>query len=202
MAIENGSQTVTNAKTFHTYGRKRAKPYADPVRNFYVLSSGCAHSGCGGVHETVCIETFPHMLAALRSQLTWLLDIDDDDLEKAEFWEEREWLEEVISQIESKGTDEGITPPSLSIDGNRVDQSTLASGYWCEFVREALPVFADDIKGRIDDVRGAGGEELDELNRRLARVEALIDRQDTDRKSFVNEFLELADDYQERWPCW
>ena len=80
---------MTKAKSFHSYKRKRNAPYADPRRNFYILSSDYAYGGgCGG--EGAGLETFPHMLAAIESQLSWLFDFDESDFEEDELQRERE----------------------------------------------------------------------------------------------------------------
>ena len=69
---------AAKCKEYHDYTIKSENEMDDdPRKQFYMLSSSYAYrGGCGG--EGAGIETFPHMLAALESQLSWLIDFKQE----------------------------------------------------------------------------------------------------------------------------
>ena len=185
-------------KRFHVYqGKVRTEPYVDPKRNFYVLSTAYAYGGgCGG--EGAGIETYPHMFDALDFQLGWLLEFDESHFGPEDFREQRENLEASIQQIIDEGTDEGTNPSFLSIDGSRVGYSTLAAGYWDQFVYAALSVFAWELDDRISEAEQDDEEDVGDWAEELARVKSLEKQENTQTPSFVKEFMALASAYEER----
>ena len=207
---------MSESKLFHDYrSNTGCESSTDPRLKFYIISSSYAYGGgCGG--EGAGLETFPHLLAALESQLEWISDFDEDLFGPSEFSEECAQLEESISEIKAKGTDEGITPHFLSIDGNRVGYSTHAEGYWSVFAPNALDVFMGDLQDRIEEAAEDAGidvdeesaegedeaeeedEELSGLRAELASLKALQARVDIEAETFVHEFFELAGAYDER----
>ena len=187
---------MDSPKHFHVYqGKIRAEPYVDPKLNFYLLTAGHSYgSGCG--IEGAGINTFPHMLAALSFQLDGLFELDEEHFHSDDFREQHENLKTSIQQIIDEGTDEGINPSFLSINGGKVGYSTLASGYWDQFVHAALSVFAWDLDGRISEA--AQDDDVGYWAEELARVKSLEKQENTQTPSFVKEFTDLASAYEER----
>jgi len=167
---------------------------------FYVLSKDWAYGGgCGG--EGAGLETFPHMLDALESQLGWLCDLGERHLPDDEFQKEKERLEEVIQKIRSKKTDDGIEPSFLSVDAGNVGYYTLAAGYWEDFVPAAIDEFLDNLLYALEDseeFEEDTDEDIENLRRELVVLEKLRKRSDKTSEDFVDAFFEACSTYEER----
>ena len=171
----------------------------DPRKQFYMLSSSYAYrGGCGG--EGAGIETFPHMLAALESQLSWLIDFKQEPFPGNEYQGEKQKLEDAITQIKNANSDKKIPYSFLTITGNNVGYNTLAAGYWKVFIPDALSNFADDLDYKIEDAieDDEDKEIVDELQDEKRKISLLQERSDILSEDFINIFFDIADAYSER----
>lgn len=190
---------MVKVKVFHVYtDRTDNDDQVSPAESFHVISKSWAYGGgCGG--EGAGMEMFPHMLAALHSQLGWLYDYKGHFSEN-EFAQLSQPLQETIDKIESQGTDEGVMPSMLSAYGGRVGYETLASGYWGEFIPQALSKFADDLECRIANEQKDGRDEeyIKSLRDELKAIRRLENRKNILRRDFIVAFLKAGSKYEER----
>ncbi len=187
---------MSKAKTYHQYDDRADNSNGGPLDQFYVLSSSFAYGGgCGG--EGAGVEEFPHMLAALESQLSWLSGFEPDDFDAGDYEEQTANLEAAIREINDRKTDKGVRPTFLSIDGNRVGYCLQAEGYWEQFVPAALSIFVDDLKAKIED-SSEDDEDIADLQAELDRVMALSRREDSTSADFVDEFMSAREAYDQR----
>ena len=160
--------------------------------DYYVISSSYAYGGgCG--YQASGLETFCCKQSALESQLDWLANSRRRFSQK-EYEAEHDRLRRAVDEIEEKGDDEGVEVSGLYMPGDRVGYSIEAEGYWDEFVPDALSILAADAS----DDEGDDEEDNDDSRSELERIEDLQGRTDTHSSSFVEEFLELLDDYSSR----
>lgn len=190
---------MAKVKAFHVYtDRTDYDSQVSPTESFHVISKSWAYGGgCGG--EGAGMETFPHLLEALYSQLGWLSEFKEHFSEN-EFAQLSQPLQETIAKIESQGTDEGVMPSMLSADGGRVGYETLASGYWGEFIPQALSEFADDLECRIENEQEDGRDEdyIKSLRDELKSIRRLENRKNILKRDFIEAFLEAESSYEER----
>ena len=103
----------------------------------------------------------------------------------------REELEAAIKAIEEAGSDEDVDPTFLNYDGMREGYTTLAAGYWVEFVPAALWTFQEEIEE-------AGEEEEDEFEEELKLIESLQSQKNKLARRFIKGFFVIARSYENR----
>jgi hypothetical protein len=185
------------AKQFHIYTKENESEH--PTDQFYVLSKDFAYGGGGG-SEGAGIETYPHMLDALESQLGWLVNFNESHFDRLDYNNQCNNLKETIQIIERKGSDEEINPEFLDIDGSRVGYNSIVTGYWVEFAPNALIEFANDLKYRIEEIQDEEpvDEELPELREELEEIIKLQSQSDIFSEDYVDCFFKFANLYEDR----
>jgi hypothetical protein len=185
------------AKQFHIYTKENESEH--PTDQFYVLSKDFAYGGGGG-SEGAGIETYPHMLEALESQLGWLLNFNESHFNSLDYETQRNNLKETIQIIERKGSDEEINPEFLDIDGSRVGYNSIVTGYWPDFAPNALDEFTDNLEYRIEEIQDedSDDEELTELKEELQEIKKLQSQSNILSKDYVDCFFKLASLYEDR----
>ena len=196
----------SEAKRFHSYTDEEltddAPTAGDPgdMDCFYLLSKDWAYAGGGG-GEAASVETFPHMLAGLGHLLGRLHDLGGGELPEEEFEKTKARLEESIARIRETGSDESVGGAWLSIDAGRSGFFTMASGYWVDFVPDALDELVGDLRTSMEESEDSDSEEdeeYEELRRQLAKLEDLVKRSDITSRGFVRTFMAACSDYDDR----
>lgn len=191
---------IEKVKHFHQYSKVEiTEKHANPKLNYYVLSLDYMYQagGCGG--QVTEIQAFPHMVAALEHQLEWLKNFDEDSFGSRKYRRKYKAIEKTIEIIKGNGTDKGIPPSCLSICAGGIGYFTLACGYWPDFVRPALKVFAEDIQNRIkDEDYDYGKKTISAWKKEISRIQKLQKEKDTQSPAFVKEFFKLAGSFEQR----
>jgi hypothetical protein len=62
----------------------------------------------------------------------------------------RQSIEGTIAEILNRGSDEGVRPHYLSVEGQHEAYFTIAAGYWEQFVPQALAALEGDLHDRLE----------------------------------------------------
>lgn len=196
------------AKELRGGGEVTESPRGDGQFCTIVYSYAYRH-GCGG--ESVGAWCFDHKLHALQSLAAQNRELAEEELSDDEFagWEAE--VEEAVRTIRRQKSDDGVMMGVVNFDGNNGGLIVVCSGYWDEFVPEALDYFIDERRKprddgwdeEDDDDVGADERETadagsDSDREELAALEALKARADIHAPDFIEAFTEACDAF-DRW---